>query len=102
ALFGIAPQIDGPPRYRALLQAEQRQLLGIDTGLLSSAIGEHLQRTAETPGQTPLPGADQLSRDLLRHLDMAWGGISERSFQRLPAQGRLRLCVGMTALHYFL
>lgn len=102
ALFGIAPQVDGPPRYRALLQTEQRQLLGIDTGLLSAAIGEHLQRTAETPGQTPLPGADQLSRDLLRHLDMAWGGISERSFQRLPAQGRLRLCVGMTALHYYL
>src|SRR5690606_16719713 len=103
ALFVIAPQIDGPPRYRALLQqTDQRLLLGIDTRLLSSAISDHLARTAETPGQTSLPGADRLSRDLLRHLDMAWSGVSERSFQRLPAQGRLRLCVGMTALHYFL
>lgn len=103
ALFVIAPQIDGPPRYRALLQqTDQRLLLGIDTRLLSSAISDHLARTAETPGQTSLTGADRLSRDLLRHLDMAWGGVSERSFQRLPAQGRLRLCVGMTALHYFL
>ncbi len=103
SLFAVAPQIDGPPRYRTLLQQKnQRPLLGIDTRFLSSAISEHLLHTAETPGPTPLPGADQLSRDLLRHLDMAWGGISERSFQRLPAQGRLRLCVGMTALHYYL
>ena len=103
ALFVIAPRNDGPPRYRALLQqTDQRQLLGIDTHQLSSAISDHLARTAETPGQTPLPGADQLSRDLLRHLDMAWGGVSERSFQRQPVQGRLRLCIGMTALHYYL
>src|SRR5690606_39765977 len=73
SLFAVAPQIDGPPRYRTLLQQKnQRPLLGIDTRFLSSAISEHLLRTAETPGPTPLPGADQLSRDLLRHLDMAW------------------------------
>lgn len=103
ALFAIAPQIDAPPRYRALLQeVDPHQLLSLDTRALATAIGEYLRLAPELRRDAPLPHADRLSSDLLSHLDMAWGGVAERSFQRLPAHGSLRLCIGMTAVHYYL
>ena len=103
ALFAIAPQIDAPPRYRALLQeVDSRQLLSIDTRALANAIGEYLRLAPDVRNGALLPNVDQLSSDLLSHLDMAWGGVAERSFQRLPAHGSLRLCIGMTAVHYYL
>ncbi|HXR03012.1 MAG TPA: molecular chaperone, partial [Pseudomonas sp.] len=42
-----------------------------------------------------------LSLDVLQHLAAAWGDVSERAFQRMPGQGTLTVCVGMSALHYF-
>jgi hypothetical protein len=42
-----------------------------------------------------------LSIDVLQHLAAAWGDVSERAFQRMPGQGTLTVCVGMSALHYF-
>jgi hypothetical protein len=42
-----------------------------------------------------------LSADVLQHLAAAWGDVSERAFQRTPGQGIMTVCVGMSALHYF-
>ena len=43
-----------------------------------------------------------ISLDLLQHLSSAWGDISERTFQRNPGRGNLTLCIGMSALHFFI
>lgn len=43
-----------------------------------------------------------MTLDLLQHLSSAWGDIAERTFQRTQGQGQLTLCIGMSALHYFL
>ena len=43
-----------------------------------------------------------LSVDTLQHLSAAWGQAVERSFQRTASQGTLTLCVGMSALHFYL
>jgi hypothetical protein len=40
--------------------------------------------------------------DLLEHLATAWGDVAERTFQRTPGQGTLSLCIGMSALHFYL
>ncbi len=101
SLFLFSPTVDGPPRYRSLLpDAQQLHLLGIDTRPLVDLIEEHLRLAQENRQLTNLPAANGLDDDLLRHLSSAWGAISERTFQRTPAQGVLSLCIGMTALHF--
>ncbi len=101
SLFLFSPLVDGPPRYRSLFpEREQQNLLGISTQPLVEVIEEHLRLAPDNRQLTRLPAAAGLDDDLLRHLCSAWGAISERTFQRIPAQGSLTLCIGMTALHY--
>lgn len=99
-LFAVSARIDGPPRYRSMFPAAERaNLLGIDPRALVSALQTQLQ---EGPGDPSLALPEGLNPDLLRHVVAAWGDLSERSFQRSPAQGSLKLCIGMSALHYYL
>ncbi|RRV67458.1 molecular chaperone [Stutzerimonas stutzeri] len=101
SLFLFSPLVDGPPRYRSLFpEREQQNLLGISTQPLVEVIEEHLRLAPDNRQLTRLPAAAGLDDDLLRHLCSAWGAISERTFQRIPAQGSLTLCIGMTALHF--
>ncbi|SDJ28149.1 molecular chaperone [Pseudomonas indica] len=103
SLFLVAPQVDGPPRYRSLFQNEPRDnLLGMNPEPLVDAIKEYLLLTPEDRPKARLQVPEGFSLDLLQHLSSAWGDISERTFQRNPGQGTLTLCIGMTALHYFL
>jgi len=101
SLLLFSPQVDGPPRYRSLFAVEDtRRMLGIDPRPLLERLEEHLRLSADNRELTRLPAARGLDDDLLRHLSSAWGDISERSFPRIPAQGSLTLCIGMSALHY--
>ncbi|MFZ6046128.1 molecular chaperone [Pseudomonas sp. CR3202] len=103
SLFAVAPQLDGPPRYKSLFhEVEPSTLLGLDPLPLVDAIREFLLLPPEQRSQSRLPMPEGLSVDLLQHLASAWGDISERTFQRNPGHGNLTLCIGMSALHFFL
>lgn len=103
SLFVLAPQVDGPPRYKSLYQSsELHNLLGIDTQPLVDAIKEYLAQPEEERSKSHLLIPDGISLDLLQHVAAAWGDIAERTFQRTAGQGNLTLCIGMTALHFFL
>ncbi len=103
SLFAVATQVDGPPRYTSLFQKKDLQVaIGIDTHPLIDAIKEHLLLPPESAGKSQLLIPEGLSIDLLQHLSAAWGDISERTFQRSDGQGSLTLCIGMSALHYFI
>ncbi len=103
SLFVLAPQIDGPPRYKSLYQSsELHNLLGIDTQPLVDAIKEYLELPEEERSKSRLMIPEGITLDLLQHVAAAWGDIAERTFQRTPGQGSLTLCIGMTALHFFL
>ncbi len=100
-LFAVAPDLDTGPRYRSKFQAEQQQsLLGIDPQPLVAAIETHLQQSADKASSLPVPAG--LNLDTLQHLYAAWGQTAERSFQRTVGHGTLSLCVGMSALHFYL
>ncbi|WLI12141.1 MULTISPECIES: molecular chaperone [Pseudomonas] len=100
-LFAIAPDLDTGPRYRSKFLAEQQEsLLGIDPQPLVAAIETHLQQSADKV--SPLPVSAGLNLDTLQHLHAAWGQAAERSFQRTVGHGTLTLCVGMSALHFYL
>ncbi|MFL1528451.1 molecular chaperone [Pseudomonas sp. O230] len=99
-LFAVAPELDIGPRYRSKFRPEQQEsLLGLDPQPLVAAIEAHLQKT-DSPSPLPVPAG--LSLDTLQHLSAAWGQAVERSFQRTASQGTLTLCVGMSALHFYL
>jgi cyclic-di-GMP-binding protein len=103
SLFAIAPQQDAPPRYTSLFQpGELKANLGINPSELVDAIKEYLLLPTEALHQARLQIPAGMSQDMLQHLASAWGDIAERSFQRNQAQGHLNLCIGMSALHYFL
>ncbi|NWB90922.1 molecular chaperone [Pseudomonas agarici] len=102
-LFAVAPQAGEPPRYTSLLLDEQRPgLVGINTLQLVKAIQDYLELPADQRAESPLPVPGGLSLDTLQHLSAAWGEEAERTFQRTPSQGELTLCIGMSALHYYL
>ena len=99
-LFAIASDSDTGPRYSARFGPEQQEsVLAIDPLPLVAAIEAHLQKTASS---TPLPVPAGLSLDTLQHLHAAWGQTAERGFQRTVGQGTLTLCIGMSALHFYL
>lgn len=103
SLFVVAPQVDGPPRYRSLFKENDLPSgLGMDPQQLVAALKEYLEASAEQRPQLQLKVPDGISIDMLQHLASAWGDIAERTFQRTQGQGQLTLCIGMSALHYFL
>ncbi|WP_369960103.1 molecular chaperone [Pseudomonas benzenivorans] len=103
SLFVVVPQQDGPPRYGSLLQPQElHQALGIDPSPLVDAIKAYLLLRPEKLADAPLLVPEGFSQDMLQHLGAAWGDISERTFQRTQGQGSLTLCIGMSALHFFL
>ncbi|MEN5314225.1 molecular chaperone [Pseudomonas koreensis] len=99
-LFAISAELDTGPRYRSMFRKEQQgALLGFDPQPLVNVIEAHLQHQETS---TPLPVPTGLSFDTLQHVHASWGQAAERSFQRTVGQGNLTVCVGMSALHFYL
>lgn len=102
SLYAVTYGTDTAPRYTSLYPVEQRShLLGINTLALSAALQRYVELPTEQRAQSYLQVPASLSVDVLQHLAAAWGDVSERVFQRTPGQGTLTVCVGMSALHYF-
>ncbi|UQY36380.1 molecular chaperone [Pseudomonas fulva] len=103
SIFAVAPQLDGPPRYTSLFQPSELQgALGIDPTPLVNAIKDHLALLPEERPRSRLPVPEGFSVDMLQHAAAAWGDISERTFQRTQGTGSMTLCIGMSALNYYL
>ena len=103
SLLAFSPRADEPPRYRSLFEPNDiPQLLGIDPSPLVAETARHLAAAESEDAGAGLPIPKGVSLDLLQHLSATWSEISERTFHRAPAQGTLHLCIGMSALHYYL
>ena len=101
SLFAIAPQLDGPPRYKSLFaDSELQNMQGLDPTPLVDAIKAYLLLPPDSPEAKRLHIPEGMPLDLLQHLSSAWGDIAERTFQRNPGRGSLFVCIGMTALHF--
>lgn len=103
SLFALSAKHDKPPLYKSLFPEEQYPvLLGLNTQALAAMISRYIETPADQRAQSPLLVPQGFSPDLLEHLAAAWGDVAERTFQRTPGQGSLSLCIGMSALHYYL
>lgn len=102
SLFAMAPDEDSPPRYTTLYDNDQlAPLVGLDPTDLVQAIRQYLEMPVEQRAQSRLITGN-FSIDLLQHVAAAWGDVAERTFTRTPGQGNLTLCIGMSALHYYI
>ncbi len=103
SLFWVATQQDAPPRMKSLFKdSEMHNLLGINPAPLLDAIEEYLQADSAGRSNARLPVTERLTPEQIQHLGAAWGDTAERTFRRIPAQGNMSLCLGMTSVHYFL
>lgn len=98
ALFIINPSMDCPPRYRSLIRDEDlSESLGLSTDRLVNAIKEYM---LNGESQTALRVPDGLGVEMLQHLSQSWGDLAERTFNRVPGRGTLKISIGMSATHF--
>lgn len=103
SLFAVSPEIDSAPRYISQFQPKDlHNAVGLELSGLVHAINEHLQLRPEQRNQSRLHVPQNINQEILQHLAAAWGDIAERTFQRTASQGNLTLCLGMSAVHYYL
>ncbi|NLY58501.1 MAG: molecular chaperone [Gammaproteobacteria bacterium] len=99
ALFIINPQMDCPPRYRSLVREEDLTgSLGLDTHRLVEAIKQYLLDGEANNTRLHIP--DGIGLELLQHVSESWGDLAERTFNRMPGRGELRITIGMSATHF--
>lgn len=99
AMFVINPDADAPPRYRSTLQeVDLDSGIGLDTRELTAALTDYLLDSSTSKLQV----TDGMGIELLQHLNHSWGDLAERTFDRLPGNGELRVTIGMSATHFHL
>lgn len=103
-LFAIDVMSDLPPIYQSLMR---RTTLPHNIRFFdASTISDHLRVMLQLPEGQPHPVDTfhvprKMPADLARILIQAWGVLSERAFTRIDEPGTLRLCLGLSATHYF-
>ena len=103
-LFVIDVMTDYPPIYQSLMR---RTTLPHNIRYFdASVISDHLRVLLQLPQGQPHPVSsffvpDKFPADLTRILIQAWGVLAERAFTRIDEHGNLRLCIGLSATHYF-
>lgn len=103
SLFALSPLLDAPPRYTSLYPTEQLPtLVGINPSALVDAMKDYLDLPTDERSKAKLLVPPGFSIDVLQHLSAAWGEAAERTFQRTAGQGNLTLCIGMSALHFYM
>ena len=85
-----------PPRLARLVK-QPTEPYAVRTEVLAYEIDAYLNGI---DGSLVIPAG--MDNDLLRHLVMAWSAVSERRFTRTKAEASMRVCVGLSSIHYFL
>jgi hypothetical protein len=100
ALFIINLHRDCVAQYHQHLTDEQKPLF---RSLNIAGLVEELQSYAANPqGSSSITVPGKMSDNVLTHCIQAWGIHWQRSFRRMPKKGTLRLCIGLTATHYYI
>jgi len=98
SLFCIDLEKDMPPRYTRLVEDKSSAgLRGLNTGTLVYQLEAYLKGI-----DTELPIPDFVEESVVNHLASCWGEIAKRGFRRAPATGKMKVAVGMRAVHYFI
>lgn len=101
SLFVIDMERDAPPVYRSLLEQKPgADTFAFDTRELSQLLVQPLkEEERQNDSSFQIPAG--FSETLLNHLGQALGVLAKRNFNRISSQGTLQVCVGLTAVHFF-
>lgn len=100
ALFIINLHRDRPAQYRQHLRDVQKPMFrSMNTSPLVQALKRWAANPSAASNAITVPG--KLSDNLLSHAIQSWGIHWQRSFRRAPTEGQLRLCIGLSATHYY-
>jgi len=100
ALFIINLHRDRAGQYRHHLRdAQKASFRSLNANRLVQSL-KSWNKTAE-PDADGVVVPDKMSETLVSHAVQAWGIHWQRSFRRQPTEGKLTVCVGLSALHYF-
>ncbi|PIE41083.1 MAG: hypothetical protein CSA49_05225 [Gammaproteobacteria bacterium] len=106
-LFAIDLISDTPPIYNALMRHPDHTPDNVNVRFFDAAtISDHLRVQLQLPEDQQHPVADfaipeDMGKDVIRLLIQAWGTLTERAFSRIKEAGQLKVCVGLSATHYF-
>lgn len=102
ALFVALLNDDAPPIYRIKASGAQKEMQrGIDSQNLVDLL---YRQSALSPNSEEfyIDIPKDIGPNLLQHLTIAWGRMTERGFARSPAQGSMELLIGLAAVHFHL
>jgi hypothetical protein len=81
---------------------DDEELRSVDSSELVTALAELDPARGGAPARADAAALPTgVDADLLRHLTHAWGEAVERSHERTAAAGRVELCLGLEAIHFF-
>lgn len=103
-LYTLNLTADSHPVYPALQKRpdDAHHARYFDASRISELLRTHLQLAAGQPHPERdfnVPG--DMQADLIRILVQAWGVLTERAFTRIEENGQIKLCIGLSATHYF-
>lgn len=103
SLFIVNLNTDAQPRYKELMEQEHIQSrLGFNTQELAEALIQYQQSLDSKTTKSRISVPDNMPNTLIAQLCSAWGNIAKRDFQRTSSKGPLHVCLGMSAVHYYL
>lgn len=97
ALFAVDLQSEYGPTLAATQDAQSPTVRALRTEVLTWELDAYLNEIA-----CEIVVPDAVSTRLLSVLARSWSTVTPRNFRRNPSAQRIRLCVGMRAIHYFL
>ena len=108
-IFLVRLKSDAPPvpLIKNTGETDPRTDILLITIELARQVHQHITRLQPRtrpaiPGLPDEAFADQRYRDMLQHLLVHWGNPPRRVFSRLQKNDPIRMCIGLTAIHYFL
>lgn len=103
-LYILNLSADCHPVYPALQKRSDDTNLSrcFDASRISELLRVHLQLpTGQAHPQKDFSVSADLQAELTRILIQAWGVLTERAFTRIDESGQIKLCIGLSATHYF-
>ncbi len=102
ALFVALLTDDSPPIYRIKASGTQKEMQrGIDTQRLVDLLNRQ-SNLPENSSESLIDIPRDIGPNLLQHLTISWGRMTERGFARAPAQGSMQLLIGLASVHFHL
>lgn len=94
---------DEPPGYLTLCSDSNISYCRVlDTSQLIARVSEFIRNGVAVQAPGALGKANRLGVDVLHRLALSWGGMAKRNFVRTTKGEKIRVTIGLPAIHHFI